>query len=170
MLFCFLQQGRELKNIAEVADEKQFVKEAFDESGKLKKNVSFIQSEFGYINETDELGRLSKVQTHDLQLSTQDRLPHKGKMPVKIIGDHAWHLFGDRFGGSPQLDNLVSQASNVNLSKFKIIENEWASAIKEGKKVDVEIKINYKHDELRPSSFNVKYTIDGKKFNTFIKN
>ncbi len=113
------EQGRELKNIAEVADEKQFVKEAFDESGKLKKNLSFSQGEFGYINETDELDRLSKAQTHDLQLSTQDRLPHKGKTPGKIDGDHAGHLFGDRFGGSPELDNLVSQASNVNLSKFK---------------------------------------------------
>ncbi|NMR33344.1 hypothetical protein HIO71_03885 [Chryseobacterium aquaticum] len=30
MLFCFLQQDRELKNIVEVADEKQFLKEAFD--------------------------------------------------------------------------------------------------------------------------------------------
>ena len=45
-------------------------------------------------------------------------------------------MFGDRFGVSPELDNLVSQASNVNLSKFKKIENQWAEAINEGKKVE----------------------------------
>jgi hypothetical protein len=70
-------QGRELKNVAEITDEKQFVKEAFDESGRLKKNISFSQGEFGYINETDELGRLSRAQTHYLQLSIKKRLPHK---------------------------------------------------------------------------------------------
>jgi len=68
-------------------------------------------------------------------LSVKDRLPHQSKSPGKIDGDHAGHLFGDRFGGSPQLDNIVSQASNVNLSRFKKIENEWATAIKEGKKL-----------------------------------
>ena len=32
----------------------------------------------------------------------------------KEIGDHAGHIFGDLFGGSPELDNLVSQAKDVN--------------------------------------------------------
>lgn len=47
-------------------------------------------------------------------------------------GDHAGHLFGDRFGGSPELDNLVSQAQKVNLSEYKVLENKWAKALGEG--------------------------------------
>ncbi|MFJ1426325.1 DNA/RNA non-specific endonuclease [Capnocytophaga canimorsus] len=39
------------------------------------------------------------------------------------------HIFGDRFGGSPELDNLVSQSSKVNLSTFKKLENKWAKAL-----------------------------------------
>ena len=50
---------------------------------------------------------------------------------------------GDRFGGSPELDNLVSQSQNVNLSLYKKIENEWAKAIGEGKKVTVNVDIIY---------------------------
>lgn len=39
----------------------------------------------------------------------------------------------DRFGGSPNLDNIVSQSKDVNLSQYKKIENQWAKAISEGK-------------------------------------
>lgn len=41
---------------------------------------------------------------------------------------------GDRFGGSPNLDNIVSQSKDVNLSQYKKIENQWAKAISKGKK------------------------------------
>lgn len=80
-----------------------------------------------------------------------------------IIRDGS-HLAGDRFGGSPEIDNLVSQASNVNLSQYKIIENEWANAIDTGKKVSTNVTINYDADRLRPKEFLIKYTIDGKPY------
>ncbi|WP_307719411.1 DNA/RNA non-specific endonuclease [Paenibacillus xylaniclasticus] len=70
---------------------------------------------------------------------------------------------GDRFGGSPEIDNLVSQSSKVNLSEYKKIENEWAKALKADppKHVSVEVKVNYDGDSLRPSGFKVTYKIDG---------
>lgn len=70
----------------------------------------------------------------------------------------AGHLFGDRFGGTPELDNLVSQAKNVNLSEFKVIENQWAKALENGQKVTV--NINYGVGGTCPISFDVSYTID----------
>ncbi|MEH6938503.1 DNA/RNA non-specific endonuclease [Bacillus sp. JJ664] len=91
----------------------------------------------------------------------ENRLPHKSNTPGKEPGDHAGHLAADRFGGSPDLDNLVSQSSSVNLSKYKKLENQWASAIKEGKKVSVNVKVNYEDAGLRLKSFEVKYGIDG---------
>ncbi|GAA0086305.1 hypothetical protein UT300007_27440 [Clostridium sp. CTA-7] len=73
-------------------------------------------------------------------------------------------MFGDRFGGSPELDNLVSQARKVNLSEYKIIENQWAKALEKGQKVTVDINIKYSSGGERPISFDVFYTIDGVPF------
>lgn len=85
-------------------------------------------------------------------------------------GDHAGHLAGDRFGGSPEIDNLVSQLSEVNLSDYKKLENQWAKALEEGKKVSVNVKVNYVDDSLRPSSFEVFYSINGVVFFESISN
>ena len=63
-------------------------------------------------------------------------------------------------GGSPDLDNLVSQSSSVNLSKYKKLENKWAAAIKEEKRVSVNVKVNYADTGLRPTGFEIKYVID----------
>ncbi len=49
----------------------------------------------------------------------------------------------------------------MNLSKYKVIENKWARAIETGKNVKVELNIKYVDSELRPSSFEIKYSIDG---------
>lgn len=78
--------------------------------------------------------------------------------------DHAGHLAGDRVGGSPKIDNLVSQLSDVNLKQYKKIEEEWATALKETppKKVKVNVEIKYDESNLRPSEFIVEYEIDGR--------
>ncbi|TYR81850.1 transposase [Priestia megaterium] len=130
--------------------------------GALKPNVKYKAGEYEYLYETDNMGRLKEFNADDLKLTERDsRLPHKSNTPGKETGDHAGHLAGDRFGGSPDLDNLVSQSSNVNLSKYKKLENQWATAIKEGKKVSVNVKVNYDGTGLRPISFEIKYNIDG---------
>jgi predicted ribonuclease toxin of YeeF-YezG toxin-antitoxin module len=130
--------------------------------GALKPNVKYKAGEYEYLYETDNMGRLKEFNADDLKLTERDsRLPHKSNTPGKETGDHAGHLAGDRFGGSPDLDNLVSQSSNVNLSKYKKLENQWATAIKEGKKVSVNVKVNYDGTGLRPTSFEIKYNIDG---------
>ena len=76
------------------------------------------------------------------------------------------------FGGSPELDNLVSQAKDVNLKEYRRIERDWADALKSNppKKVEVDIKINYEGASMRPTSFEVNYKIDGKPKSEIIKN
>ena len=143
----------------------------FDELGKLKPNVTYQTGEFEYLYQTDDLGRLDNWHTDELQLTERDvRLRHDPNTLGKLPGDHAGHLAGDRFGGSPELDNLVSQLSDVNLSSYKKIENQWAKAIEEGKKVSVDVKINYTGNKLRPDSFEVTYNIDGEPFYQHIPN
>ncbi|WP_245208023.1 DNA/RNA non-specific endonuclease [Sediminibacillus dalangtanensis] len=131
--------------------------------GALKPNVKYKAGEYEYLYETDNMGRLKEFNADDLKLTERDsRLPHKSNTPGKETGDHAGHLAGDRFGGSPDLDNLVSQSSSVNLSKYKKLENQWAKAIEEGKEVSVNVKVNYEGNSLRPSSFDIEYEIDGR--------
>ena len=133
---------------------------------KLKPNIRYQAGEFGCFYETDDKGRITKFETDNLQLTErEDRLPHSKNTPGKIKGqDHAGHLAGDRFGGSPKLDNLVSQLSGVNLSKYKKLENQWEEALNDTppKKVTVNVDIQYVGDDLRPSKFIVRYIIDGK--------
>lgn len=47
------------------------------------------------------------------------------------------------------------------MSKYKKLENQWATAIKEGKKVSVNVKVDYEGTGLRPKAFEIKYNIDG---------
>ncbi|MDF2911369.1 MAG: hypothetical protein K0Q56_2250 [Sporolactobacillus laevolacticus] len=140
-------------------------------SGKLKPNVKYQTGEYDYLYETDELGRIREFNADDLKLTKrEERLPHNAHTPGKEPGDHAGHLAADRFGGSPELDNLVSQSSSVNLSKYKKLENLWAKAVEEGKDVSVNVKINYDGTGMRPISFNITYKIDGMRFKSLINN
>lgn len=138
---------------------------------KLKPSITYRTGEFNYLYKTDELGRIREFSTDNLQLTEREkRLPHNPDTPGKQPGDHAGHLAGDRFGGSPELDNLVFQLSSVNLSAYKKVENQWATALRDGKQVTVNVKINYDGKHSRPESFKIEYTIDGKYDDIKLKN
>lgn len=165
------QNGWDLSEYYGKTSTKEFVEEPFDENGNLKPNARYQSGEYDYYYETDEYGRIVSYETDNLQLTTREnRLPHNSSTPGKEAGDHAGHLFGDRFGGSGQLDNLVSQASEVNLSDYKIIENKWARALEEGKNVTVHGELIYEGTNLRPSGIRLEYTIDGEWFTDFLPN
>ncbi|WP_273851825.1 DNA/RNA non-specific endonuclease [Guptibacillus spartinae] len=141
---------------------------------RLKPNIRYQTGEYDYFYETDGAGRITKFETDNLQLTTRvNRLSHSRNTLGKIKGkDHAGHLAGDRFGGSPKLDNLVSQLSDVNLKQYKKIEDEWAVALNDipPKKVTVDVEISYEEIDLRPKTFIVNYTIDGKSGFKIIEN
>lgn len=142
--------------------QKIFTEIPFDKTGKLKSSIKYQTGEFNYNYETDELGRISNWNTENLQLTQREkRLNHVAKTLGKLKGDHAGHLAGDRFGGSPKLDNMVSQSQHVNLSDYRKIENIWAQAIKQGKEVAVNVEVRYDKNGLRPTEFIVEYIIDG---------
>jgi hypothetical protein len=158
---------------AKIDEGKTFAEDgAFDANGDLKKDAVYTSGEYGdYVGVTDSQGRLVEMQVDDLHIKDHDgRLDHNPNTPDKQQGDHAGHLIGDRFGGSPELDNLVSQLSSVNLSDFKKIENSWARALNEGKPVSVDIKVVYDGTGARPTRFDVEYTIDGDLIKKMIPN
>ena len=139
-------------------------KDIYMPDGKsLRPNIQYKAGEFEYLYKTDEAGRLIQFKTDNLQLTERDkRLRHNPNTPGKQEGDQAAHLAADRFGGSPELANLVSQSLHVNLSTYKKLENEWAKAIKEGKNVQVEVNVIYEGASKRPAKFVVIHTIEGK--------
>lgn len=148
------------------ADKLRFVDDPFDTSGLLKPNVRYSTGKPGtgtkYSYTTDAKGRINSAQAQPLRLDKSGRARHDPKTPGKRDGDHAGHIFGDRFGGSPELDNLVSQARRVNLSEFKTLENKWARLLDGNPpaNINLDIKINYGSGS-RPTSFMVTETIDG---------
>jgi len=155
------------KTLKKAKDVKKSVSNPIDSNGKLKPNVRYKSGEFGYIGETDSQGRLNSMSTESLKLTEREkRLSHNPKTPGKEAGDHAGHLMGDRFGGSPEIDNLVSQASKVNQSAFRKIENQWARAIQDNQNVQTKVTVNYLGNSTRPSSFIVKYKIGNGKWIT----
>ena len=79
--------------------------------------------------------------------------------------DHAGHLIADVFCVSPELDNLVPQAKNVNLTQYREIEREWEKALKKvppDNITDLKIEIIYDGNNVRPNTFNIKYKKNGR--------
>lgn len=68
------------------------------------------------------------------------------------------------------MDNLVSQYWLVNLSSYKVLENKWHRAIRDGKTVGVSVYVEYAGDDLRSSAFSIEYTIDGEEHSKHITN
>ena len=131
--------------------------------GSLKPNCEYTTGENGYTYKTNSDGYIESAHADTLKFKThKGRLSHSANTPDKKVGDHAGHLFADQFGGSPKLDNIVSQDGYLNTHQYREIERAWAKALKNGQKVtDVDIKLSYSGNSGRPTSFIVSYKIDG---------
>ena len=155
-------------------DASEILRDGSHMDGKVPKpNVIYEAGEHRYLYRTDEVGRIDRAYAEDLQLKLHEgRLRHNSKTLDKEIGDHAGHIFGDLFGGSPELDNVLSQAKDVNLKEYRRIERKWEDALKSKppKKIEVDVKINYEGSSMRPTSFEVNYKIDGIRHKEIIKN
>lgn len=149
-----------------------------NEDGTLKPNQEYKAGENGYTYKTDANGNISSAHADELKFKTHDgRLNHNSNTAGKLPDDDAGHLFADQFGGSPELDNLVSQKSGLNRGikgnpkTYRNMEKQWSTALKNGQKVtDIDINLSYKNGSSRPSAFDVSYKIDGKLFNRHFKN
>ena len=149
-----------------------------NEDGTLKPNQEYKAGENGYTYKTDANGNISSAHADELKFKTHDgRLNHNSNTAGKLPGDDAGHLFADQFGGSPELDNLVSQKSGLNRGikgnskTYRNMEKQWSTALKNGQKVtDIDINLSYKNGSSRSSAFDVSYKIDGKLFNRHFKN
>lgn len=156
--------------MAKISKHLKWVDEPFDKKtvGKLKADVVYTSGKKGtkgkYLYTTDSKGRLSTAHAHPLVLDKTKRANHSRNPSGKKSGDHAGHLFGDIFGGSPKLDNIVAQTSDVNLKEVRALERKWETALGKTPPSDVlvDVKVMYGADA-RPVGFKIDEVIDGVK-------
>lgn len=138
----------------------------------LTPNIEIKKGNFTAV--IDELGRpiLNKVEDLEVKAVGDSR---KSLSTIKkgtnfLLNDDKGHVIADRFFGPNSQENIVPQLDSVNRKLMKKVENIAAELKNQGHKVDYEVKTNYdsassKNDlSTRPSSFEPKITVDGKKF------
>ena len=112
---------------------------------------------------TDSYGRpiLNKVENIKLKPG-RDSLYNVVRDDSYLESDQKGHIIADIFGGPASKENVVPQMDEVNLSKFKAVENKIKSLVEEGHDVSYEVKTNHDGTGDRPSSFEFKIKSDGK--------
>lgn len=111
----------------------------------------------------DELGRPISNKVTDLQINEgRGYLSPKLRDGSYRPSDQRGHLIADIFGGPSTKENIVPQLDSVNMSKMRRIEEYIRRLKDEGHSVDYEVKSNYVGKSMRPSSFEVSITVDGK--------
>jgi len=115
-----------------------------------------------YFYKTDASGRVGNVKGN-LNLETFDRNKYQQCLAGKCgsVDDEGGHLIASIFSGPGEKLNIVPMNGNLNKGEWKKIENEWVTALKENKNVQVEISPVYDGLSKRPSNFEVRYRIDG---------
>ena len=118
--------------------------------------------------QTDFLGRPVLNTMKDIQLRSEstprESLHRIIRDEAYRPGDHKGHLIPDSFYGPASEENIIPQLDKINQGKMKQVENIARDLKKAGHTVDYEVKTNYVAKETRPSSFEVKITVDGQEY------
>jgi len=143
----------------------QFTKK--DGKKALKPNITYTTPE-GYTYKTDDLGRIVSCEG-TLQLGDGKRKPYAQKTvgrDDRKDDDDGGHLIASIFKGSGDFDNLVPMNGNLNKGEWKILENDWAKALKENPPRDVKVKIIpiYEGDSQRPARFEINQKIGNRRW------
>ncbi len=152
----------------------------YDDNGNLyrKDNELLGDNKFvinDYSHKTDSLGRTSSVEGH---LRIKDR---SGRLPIKDTiedigkgdqkdGDQRGHLIGDQFDGSNNLENLTPQDANINQGDYRLLENQLAKEVRDGKEVYVTVEPIYIGNSRRPDKISYTYSINGEESNRIFPN
>ena len=121
----------------------------------------------GYEWWLDTAGRLREVEG-TLALSRnavrRSRLAQRqAGRPDRRPTDEGGHYIAARFNGPTEAFNHFAQDRNFNRGRYRALEDQWASALRAGKRVDVRIVPSYTGSSRRPSFINVWFWIDGRR-------
>lgn len=73
--------------------------------------------------------------------------------------DEGGHLIASRFNGNGGWANLVPMSGDLNHNEWYDMEEDWATLLRQGYEVNVEISIKYPEGSQRPEAFNVTTTV-----------
>jgi hypothetical protein len=112
----------------------------------------------------DTHGRLREVEG-TLTLSEAPRrsraAQRRAGRPDRRASDDGGHIIAGRFNGPREAFNHFAQDRNFNRGAYRTLEDQWARALRAGKRVDVRIMPIYEGASRRPSYINVWFWIDG---------
>ncbi|WP_338635026.1 DNA/RNA non-specific endonuclease [Spirobacillus cienkowskii] len=117
--------------------------------------------------QTDELGRVFDKKSELTYENWQKRgrnghqQRNAGKLGEK--DDHGSHLLAHMLGGPGEKINLVPMNKELNGREWLKMEMELNNALKDNKKINFHVKIEYEGNSKRPKRFEVEYKIDGGK-------
>lgn len=159
-----------------------YIKCELDDNGKIFRkdnellpNIEYVLNDYRY--KTDEYGRKVEVHFDELKLkdSSRSRIYIRdsietisGGEEIGTLHDRS-HLIADRFDGDNSLGNMISLPKEVNRGVYKKIEENWASALIEGKKVRGTIYLEYLDDSFIPKSIEFIYNIGYKFYKEIIE-
>ena len=124
----------------------------------------------GYTYKTDKRGRIVEAKG---ELHLKEERPRKTineEIKDMAENDDKSHLFADMFDGGNDVGNLVPMDKFLNRQEYKNLETQLSNALKEGKKVNADIKVKYNDKSGRPDKITVSYSIDGVKSKAVFKN
>lgn len=127
----------------------------------LQPNTDYVVN--GYRYATDARGRVTSVEGR-LDLQTAERNGYQQSVAGRadrLPNDQGGHLIASIFNGPGDRLNLVPMNGNLNTSRWKAMENGLASALREGRNVEVKIDVLYASTGGRPLAFRVEQRIDG---------
>ena len=128
---------------------------------RLRPNTIYKAGEHNYYIETDDLGRVKCVYAGELHMKTHKnrKRASSNETAGKLAKDHAGHLIADLFGGSNKLVNMVSMDGRLNQLEYAKMERVWRKALESGGMVRLSIEVIYEGANMRPSGFDVTYTV-----------
>jgi len=129
---------------------------------QLLPNTKATLGEFTAI--TDNLGRPIRNKMTNLSIREGGRDPMNiEKTSGYRVTDDKGHPIAAVFNGPTNELNILPQDARINRGQYKRMEHYVRKLVEDGHKVDLEIKINYVDNTERPSSFEPRITVDGKK-------
>ena len=119
----------------------------------------------GYAFDLDVLDRPRQIGA-EIRLQTAPRSRRSqadaGK-PDRRTTDDGGHYIAARFNGPRDWFNHFAQDANFNRGAYRLLEDEWAKAVRAGSRVFVDIVPQYQASSKRPYMLRVTYFIDGRK-------
>jgi hypothetical protein len=125
-----------------------------------------------YDFEIDVLNRPRRIRA-ELQLKQERRSKRAQRdagKPNRLPKDDGGHFIAVRFNGPRAQFNHFAQNRSFNHGAYRVMENQWAKALRAGKTVSVEIIPHYKGVSRRPHRIDVVWYVGGERFSESFAN